>query len=164
MRKKSKYRPKGVRLDNMAWVTSGMKTVDQVEDAGLVLRIKNHAALTSIVKGTANRTDIDTVIGAFNMTEAFARKCKIGQQYLSEIRAAQDAVLSLSRRGVQNGDRFIFNAAEMKAVNLGMEIHDAQLDIATVRELEIAMDFIDQEIRNKRARAIVQGISALTKE
>jgi hypothetical protein len=36
-----------------------------------------------------------------------------------------------------------------------MEIHDAQIDNCTIKELEKAMDLIVQTIINKKARAIV---------
>ena len=68
MRKKSKYRPKGVRLDNMTWVMSSIKPFDSVAVA-VDLRIKNHAALEALRTGQATRNDIDILIGAFNMCE-----------------------------------------------------------------------------------------------
>lgn len=42
----------------------------------------------------------------------------------------------------------------MQAVNLGMEIHDAQLDECTVKQLEEALQIVEREIRLKRARMI----------
>jgi hypothetical protein len=41
MRKRSKYKPKGVRLDAMDYIKSGLKNFNEVETA-VDLRLKNH--------------------------------------------------------------------------------------------------------------------------
>ena len=45
---------------------------------------------------------------------------------------------------------------EMKSINLGMEIHDAQLDACTVQDLEKAMEIVTDCVVHKRARAIIE--------
>lgn len=159
MRKKSKYKPKGVRLDNMLWVTSGMKKVSQVEDAGVMLKIKNHMAMTNLVQGRGSRDDVDLMIAAMNVTEAFAIHGK-GKDWKTEIRAAQDALVAMARRGVARGDKFIFTGEEMQAINLAMEIHDVQLDEASVADLERALQLVEREVRAHRARPIIQKEAA----
>lgn len=154
MKKRSRYKPKGVILDVMGWVKQGMRIVDSM-DLGLNLKIKNHGALANLTQGRGTRQDMDLVIGALNMTEALTLiNPELGRDWAAEIRAAQDALLALGERGLANGDRFIFKADEMRAVNLGMEIHDAQLERSTVRDIELAMDKVLSEIRNKRVRSI----------
>jgi Rps23 Pro-64 3,4-dihydroxylase Tpa1-like proline 4-hydroxylase len=51
--------------------------------------------------------------------------------------------------------RFILKADELVAMNLVMEIHDAQLDQTTVTDMEKAMDLVSREYRAKRMRPIV---------
>ena len=156
---RKKYKPKGVRLDVMAWVKSGMLPINKVDHAGVTLKIKNHAALASITQGTGTRDDIDVVIAAMNITEALALLGK-GKDWHTEIREAQDAILTMAKRGLSNGDRFLFTGPEMQAVNLAMDVHDAQLDECTVAELEKALNLVAQEIKHKRARMIKQEVSA----
>ena len=151
MRKRSKYRPKGVLLDTMNHVLSGMKTVGAIS-AGMTLKIKNHDALEKVRRGVATREDIDVLIGAFNITEALARM-RIGEDWKDEIRAAQDALLELGRRGVETG-KFILRGPDLTTFNLAMEIHDAQLDACTVSELEKAIDYVNAIIASKQARII----------
>ena len=151
MRKRSKYRPKGVLLDTMNHVLSGMKTVGAIS-AGTTLKIKNHDALEKVRRGEATRADIDVLIGAFNITEALARM-RIGDDWKDEIRAAQDALLELGRRGVETG-KFILRGPDLATFNLAMEIHDAQLDACTVSELEKAIDYVNAIIASKQARII----------
>ena len=153
MRKRSSYRPKGVRLDNMGYVLSGFQPVARTGDAAVTLKIKNHQALASMVSGTGNRDDIDILIAAMNVAEALAITAELGSEYRAEITAAQDAIYSMGQRGVAKS-RFLFTGPELTAMNLGMEIHDAQLDACTVGQLERALDFVARELRARRARAI----------
>ena len=146
MRKRSKYRPKGVRLDAVSWVINGMKPVTVATDEILTLRIKNHMALDVLRTGGGGKSDMDVVIAALNMTEALAR-LRIGSELSDQIRAGQDAFYITCQR-------FVFTGPELQAVNLAMEIHDAQLDVCTIAELEKAVEIVKQELRSKRMRVI----------
>jgi hypothetical protein len=154
-RKKSKYKPKGVRLDATTWVINGFRNISETGDAVLHLKIKNHESLECLRKGEATRMDIDAIISAFNMAEALARM-QIGDDYAAEIKAGQDALLDVAKRGVNRDDRFILKAAELSAINLVMEIHDAQLEITTIGELEKAMNIVTKEIKMRRARPVLE--------
>lgn len=152
MRKRSKYRPRPVLYDTVNHVLSGMKRVGSI-GPGTTLKIKNHVALDCLRRGEAGREDMDMLISAFNITEALALM-RIGENWKDEIRAAQDALLAVGRRGVETG-KFILRGPELTSFNLAMEIHDAQLDACTVSELEKAIDKVADIVRNKRARVIV---------
>jgi hypothetical protein len=52
--------------------------------------------------------------------------------------------------------KFILRGPELIALNLGMEIHDAQLQECTVTELEQAVDYVAAIVRSKQARAVVR--------
>ena len=155
MRKKSKYRPKGVRLDNMTWVMSSIKPFDSVEVA-VDLRIKNHAAIEALRLGQATRDDIDILIGAFNMCEGYMRlRDEFGVDWAKEIREGQDALLAVSRRGLAlSPERFICRADELVAINMTMQIHDAQLDQSTVQDMERALAIVEKDQKHGKARAI----------
>lgn len=151
MKKRSKYRPKGVRLDAVNWALSSIMPFSRVPE-GIDLRIKNHDALNNTRLGLADKGDIDILIGMVNMTDALAR-LKLGNDWADEIRAGQDALLSLARRGKESG-KFVGTGPELTALNLIMEIHDAQLDACTVKDIERAMDIVTKEHRHKKARLI----------
>ncbi len=153
MRKRSKYRPKGVILDTVNHVISGMKRVGDI-GPGTTLKIRNHDALDTLRRGAATKRDIDALIDAFNITEALAMM-RIGDEYKDEIRAAQDALLELGRRGAETG-KFILRGPELTLFNTAMEVHDAQLDACTVAELEKAMDIVNEILRQKKARLILE--------
>jgi len=155
MRKKSNYKPKGVRLDNMSWVQSSLKKVGTLPTAGIALKLKMHEALAAMLNGTATRFDVDALISAVNVAEALIRvRADLGRDWAVEIKAAQDAIHDMGVRGHQK-NRFLFTGPEMSAVKVVVELHDQQLDNCTVKEMEQALFIVDEVIRLKKARAIV---------
>ena len=156
MRKRSKYRPKPQLPDPLTWVLAGMKPVLSAKTIMENVRIKNHLALRSVVEGTATRYDMDILIEAFNVTEALCRvDASLGRDWAEEIRAGQDALLAMGKRGVAKGDRFLFTGAELNAANTVMEIHDAQLESCTVAQMEKALHEVIKDKLHKKARPIV---------
>jgi len=156
MRKKSSYKPRPVRVDNLNWILAGMKKVGTLPVAGIDLKLKNHDALDSILMGKGTRENVDVLIAAVNICEALVRvRDDLGVDWANEIRAAQDALLTMARRGLEK-DRFAFTGPEMTAIKLVMDIHDVQLDDCTVKEMEQALFIVHEEIRQKKARSIVQ--------
>lgn len=153
MRKRSKYKPKGVRVDAVTWVLAGIKPFKEVPTS-INIRIKNHAAMDALRRGEATRQDMDVLIGAFNMTEAYMKlRPDLGADWVNEIRQGQDALLMVAARGIEAG-RFVLKAQELVAMNLVMELHDAQLDQTNVREMELAMEIIDKEYKAHRMRSV----------
>lgn len=153
MRKRSKYRPKGVRLDAMEYVMTSIKPLATLASEVSTLRIKNHGALAAVCQGQATKRDIDALIAALNIAEALVAQ-GVGTDYAGDIKAGQDALLDMAKRGVERGDRFILRAPELQAINLAIEVHDAQLDAITVRQLERAIDYVHRVVRSGGARAI----------
>jgi hypothetical protein len=154
MRKRSKYKPKGVRLDNMAWVQSGLQRVEDVSESATI-KIRNHDAMNTLRLGTATRAQIDIIINALNIAEALAQH-GVGGDWMPELRVAQDHLLALARRGLTT--RFIVRGDELTALNLAMEIHDAQLEAVTVKQLEAAIENVRETVRLKKARPIVETV------
>ena len=161
MKKKSKYKPKGVRYDNMSWIIAGMKKVGTLPTAGVALKLKNHEALDSILKGQGTRDHVDVLIAAVNMSEALIRvREDLGRDWAQEIREAQDAIYTMGKRGFEKNS-FVFTGPEMTAVKLVMDLHDAQLDDCSVKEMEQALFIVEEELRLRKARAIVKRTDAL---
>jgi hypothetical protein len=156
MKKKSKYKPRGIRYDNLSWIVAGMKKVGTLPTAGVALKLKNHEALDSILKGQGTREHVDILIAAVNMSEALVRlREDLGRDWAEEIKAAQDAIYTMGKRGVEK-NRFAFTGPEMTAVKLVMDLHDVQLDECSVRDMEQALFIVQEEIRLKKARPILE--------
>lgn len=155
MKKRSKYRPKPVLQNPLAFVLSGLKPVRDLPGVYLDVQIKNREALDQVRRGLATKADIDMLIGAFNITEALAIM-GIGSDWREEITQGQDALLDLSRRGVANGMRFIMTAKQWELLKVVMDLHEEQLAHATVYDIEKAHDVVHKILIAGKGRAIVE--------
>ena len=154
MRKKSKkYKPKGVRLDAVNWVVTGMTKVSAKESAYVTMHLKNMSALDSLAKGTANKKEIDIVIGVINVAEALC-ELGVGSEYHQIVLNASSALYDVCKRSFEINDRFICRGSELSAIKLGYEVHDAQMESTTIGMLDKALDVIDKTIRAQKATVI----------
>ena len=154
MRKRSKYRPKGVRLNVMGYVIESMTPVAMHDSFLIDLKIKNHSAMASLTQGRAVRDDIDILIAMSNICEALYRM-GFGREYDDVVRHGSDALYAVGKRGAETG-RFILRAEEMKALNVLMELHDAQMDVITIKDMERGLKLVDEEFRQRKMRPIVE--------
>lgn len=154
MRKRSKYRPKGVILNPMAYVIESMTPVAKHDSFLIDLKIKNHSAMTALTQGRATRTDIDTLIPMANVCEALYRM-GFGTEYKDVVRGGLDALYNVGKRGATT-NRFILKSEEMVALNTLMELHDAQMDVITIKDMERACQIVDREFAQKKMRPIVE--------
>lgn len=147
-----KYKPKGVRLDTLSWVISGLKNVADVPEAGTKLMLRNHVAFDELLAGRGTVEHVDLIISMVNMAEALAKR-GIGDDWMPEIAQAQDAVFSMAQRGV-SGKKFLFTGLELTIVQQILELHDEQLRNCGVRVLELALDDIAKEFIHNKMRKI----------
>lgn len=155
MRKRSKYRPKGVFVNPVAYVLESMTPVAQHSNFLTDLKIRNHMAMKSLTQGQATRADMDDLIAMGNAVEALYRM-GFGEDYNQVVADGIQATLSVARRGAANGNRFILNAWEMNALNNLMDLHDAQMEVITVRDMENAMKLMQREYQMGKMTPIVR--------
>ena len=158
MRKRSKYRPKGVRLDTIGYVMESLKPVAKHESYLLDLKIKNSEAMVALMRGTATKGDMDTLIAMSNIVEALYR-IGFGSEYKDVAIDGRDAILNIVHRAVTT-KRFVPTAEQIKALQTLMELHDAQMDVITIKDMEKALALATSEITHKRATALpkVEGV------
>ena len=154
MRKKSKYKPRGVILNPMAWVQEGFTPISEHGSSLVTMRIRNHDALASLTLGKAGAADINLLIAAINMTESLYRM-GVGREYKDEVKAGLAALRSVGGRFLRVG-KFVCEGDEVDALNVVMDLHDAQLEVITIRQLEKALLIVQDEIRNKRATPFME--------
>lgn len=154
MRKRSKYRPKPVLQNPLGYVLEGMEPVRDRADHTLKLKIMNHMAMTRLVQGKAVKGDIDNLIAMVNMAEAMYR-LGFGKEFSAEVESGLNALYAVAVRGKDN-NRFILKAEEMQALNLIMDLHDAQLEVATVKDMDRAVALVFEERRQRKMRVVKQ--------
>jgi hypothetical protein len=138
----------------MGYVMESFTPIAKLEKYFMDLKIKNHMALTNLTKGVAMRDDIDTLIQSVNIVEALYR-LGFGREYLTEVRAGLDALYAVGVRGATSG-RFILRSEEMNALNVIMELHDAQLEVITLKDMENAIKLVTEELRQRKMRPIIK--------
>ena len=152
---RKKYRPKPVLSNPLGYVLESMTPVAQHSNFLVDLKIRNHMAMRSLTQGQATRADMDDLIAMGNAVEALYRM-GFGEGYNQVVADGLQATLSVARRGAANGNRFILNAQEMNALNNLMDLHDAQMEVITVRDMENAMKLMQREYQMGKMTPIVR--------
>ena len=153
MRKRSKYKPRGVRLDTMHWLVSGMTKVSAKESEYVTMHLKNMSALDSLTKGTATRQEADIIIGVINVAEALCM-LGVGSEYRQLVLDASSALYAVCKRSLELNDRFVCRGEELSAIKTGYEVHDAQMEVATLAMLDKALDTIAATLKQKKGKII----------
>ena len=143
MRRKA-YKPKPVVQNPLNFIFGGLKRIDPEHLTDL--NVKNHAAMHAMVHGRGTRDAWDLLVGAINMANVM---CELGTgaEYRAELLAGRDALLAIGRRYLMVG-RFAFTDDEMRAMNLALEVHDAQLEASRVIDVERATDEVIRRVKN----------------
>jgi hypothetical protein len=141
-------------VNPLDFVLRGLQPVRELEGVLTNVQLKNHVALESVRRGQAEKHDIDILIGALNMAEALAINGK-GSDWRQELREGQDALHALAQKGVERGYHFIATGMQLTAINQAMEIHDAQMEEATVIDIEKAEDLVNKIVASGKARPVV---------
>lgn len=145
MRKRSKYRPKPVLVNPLGYVIESMTPVTQHEGYLLDLKIKNSEAMVSLMQGRATKADMDILIAMSNMTEAL-HQMGFGKEYQDVCVGGRIAILKIVDRAGKHW-RFTPTGPEIQLLNLLMELHDAQMDIVTVRDIEKALALVKFKVQ-----------------
>ena len=148
MRKKSKYKPKPQLTNPLEFVLLNVMPVNWDKDSSIRLRASNHAAIDELAAGRGTKDHFQCILDAMNMTYILAKDGK-GSDWMPEITAAQNAMRSLAERSIKIG-RYTLTGPELTAINLAMEVHDAQLDACTIGEIGRAADYIAHRIHAKQ--------------
>jgi hypothetical protein len=158
MRKRSKYRPKGVRLDTLGYVKESLTPVTAHDSYLLDLKIKNSEAMLALMRGAAVKGDMDTLIAMSNIVESLYR-LGFGSEYKEVGISGREALLNIAYRAVTT-KRFVPTAEQIKALQLLMELHDAQMDVITIKDMEQALRLAQTELLNKRATVLprIEGV------
>jgi hypothetical protein len=153
MRKKSKYKPRNVRLDTMHWLVTGMTKVSAKESEYVTMHLKNMSALDSLTKGTATRQEADIIIGVINVAEALCM-LGVGSEYRQLVLDASSALYAVCKRSLELNDRFVCRGEELSAIKTGYEVHDAQMEVCTLAMLDKALDTIAATLKQKKGKVI----------
>ncbi len=129
-----KYDPKKVLKDPMAFIKTGL--TEMPPDMRVNLQLKNHSATARLVGCVADRDDWNLLVGAANMALIMS-EMEIGMEYHEMLIAGRDALFNVGKRLVKWGKLELCGNEQAEISNL-LEVHDAQLNICRVIDVERA--------------------------
>ncbi len=154
MRKRSKYRPKPVFVNPVAYVIESVTPVAKHGGYLLTLKIRNHQALAALTQGKATRDDMNQLLGVFNIAEALY-VMGIGREYGDVLAKAKQALLEIGSKSYVTG-RYTPTGPQMQDLNIVMELHDAQLDLCVVGDIERAIKMVNERERTGNVTRITR--------
>lgn len=124
MRKRSRYRPKGVILNPVQYVLEGLKPPDK----GVTLRVvmDMHLAYENFRTGKAERKDWDTLAEVVNHTLVLAKQFNIGQEYYSLAKQCMGTMIEIGER-YKSGKGFGITGPQLSMLRELLELHEEQI-------------------------------------
>jgi hypothetical protein len=152
MRKKSKYKPKPVLQNPLGFVLDSIAPITAHSGYLVELQLKNSNAMLNLMQGRATKQDMNMIIAMSNIVEALC-DLGFGKQYASVAVDGREAIIGIVMRAVDKL-RFVPTGPEIQALNTLMELHDEQMQIITVGDMDRAIAHAKELLRNKRATVL----------
>lgn len=152
MRKKSKYKPRQILQNPLGFVLENITPITQHKNYLVDLQLKNSSAMERLLKGKANKQDMNILIVMSNITEAL-QLMGFGTEYKEVGVDGREALIGIIMRAVKIL-RFTPTGKEIQSLNMLMELHDAQMDVITVKSMDAAVGLAKKLIIQKRATVL----------
>jgi hypothetical protein len=149
MRKRSKYKPKPVLQNPLGYVMESATPLIEHETYVVDWQLKNNSAFEKLLKGIADKKDINTLVAARNITEGLMVTLK-GADADGTLARSAVALIELCDRG-NAGKSLVMKAQEIQVMRDMMQLHDELLEVVTVRQFERALEYTKNEIKVVRA-------------
>jgi hypothetical protein len=105
-----------------------------------------------LLKGKANKKDMNTLIAMSNITEAL-QLMGFGTDYKEVGIDGREALIGIIMRAVKI-QRFTPTGKEIQSLNMLMELHDAQMDVITVKVMDEAVNLAKKQIIQRQATVL----------
>jgi hypothetical protein len=142
---RKKYRPRAVLKNPVGYVVESVTPLQNHDFPLTTLKIKHSQAMLALLQGRAKKYDVDILTSMCNMVEALL-EMGFGTQYKYAHEHGKYALIRIASRATVHG-RFTPTGEEITMLNKLVELHDAQLEIITVRELEKAVALVESRLR-----------------
>lgn len=126
MRKRSKYRPKGVIANPVQYVISGLKPPDK----GVTLRVVTdmHIAYENFRTGKATQRDWDALADVVNHTLVLAKQFGVGTEYYPLAKHCRETMIAIGER-YKAGKGFGLTGPQLSALQELLELHEEQIKV-----------------------------------
>lgn len=137
-----KYRRRHILRNSVEHVVVGLNPPSDALRTELLLHA--HLSLQAVTHGTGTDDDWDQLTNVLNVSAVLAEG-GVGGMYLEDLRQAQTAHAMCGKRKLAKG-RFGYSGAELQQMKYAVDIHEAQLQAATVAHLEQALDEVERRL------------------
>jgi hypothetical protein len=152
VRKRSAYRPRQVLQNPLAFVLENVTPLTRHENYLLDLQLKNSSAMQNLLQGRANKQDLNTLIAMSNITEML-QEMGFGKDYKGVCVDGREALIGIVMRAIKI-KRFTPTGIEIQQLNTLMELHDAQMEIITVKDMDEAIRLAKRKLAHKQATVL----------
>lgn len=133
---RKKYKPGRAMLEQ-ARRSEGKQPITAYDSYMLELGLANHNAMDALVHGIATCEHMNALMAMSNATVALVH-LGFGKEYDDVVTRGYEALSSVIERGKPTA-RFICKAPEIVALNELLEVHEAQVEVIRVTDLESAI-------------------------
>lgn len=148
------YKPKP-KLNTLVVVGENIRPVANHTSYLLDVRLKNSSAMAALLAGHATKKDMDMLVAMSNITYALMESGGFGRGHEEVATQGRMAIIGIALRAAKVL-RFVPTGPEIQALNKLMELHDAQMDAITVKDLDKAIAFATA--RSKNATRLPTGL------
>jgi hypothetical protein len=152
MRKRSKYKPKPILANPIGYLIESVTPLAEHDNYLLNWQLKNNSAFEKLLKGQADKHDMNTLLAARNITEALIVTLK-GHDIDGTLARSAVALIDICARA-NAGKALAMKAPEIQAMRDMMGLHDELLEVVTVKQFEIALAYAKKEINAGRAASV----------
>lgn len=138
---RKKYRPKPILKDP---VGEAIKLINPAkQEHATSIQIIVHDAMARLTKGVGTPHDWQTVADAINVTIVLCEKGYAPPEWMPDILAARDA-MKAARDRHKSGKALLFKGEEIQLVNEALLVHDQQIEVALLKDVEWALKDVSQ--------------------
>lgn len=135
---RKKYRPKPVLANPLGYILEGLTPVEEHKDHIMRVKIINHGAMDSLVKGAATKEDIGVLLNIHNIMYAIDELQIVNGSMTDDIVEAGIALKHIADRCIRVG-KYGATGPEIQALNVMIEYHDDIMQYLTLHQLDKAL-------------------------
>lgn len=137
-KRKMKYPPGcGLERNKVATAVEFAKPISEQDGWLSSTQLQNHGAMVELLAGRATREHLRSVVAAYNTTRSLLLM-GFGVDHHEIVVNSADAIQAIASRYTKHG-KYVLTGPEITALNALMELYDAQMEIATVGDIEKAI-------------------------
>ena len=115
-------------------------------------KLKNSEAMNNLMHGSATKHDMSVLVTISNVAEAL-HDGGVGAEYSAVAAEGEAALVRIAQRSAVTG-RYTPSGADILALQLLIELHDAQTELLSVKEWDQACYYIQEQIASGKTRKL----------